>query len=626
MKKLILTSLFAGAVFAAQAANYTLINGTDVDILVPENWNAASITDADTLYITSAGTSAVMGGNNNTLTFNHMNVYGNVSLTVSGSGNSLVGAGTSNSNVNIGTSANNSTTVSILGYGNSFSDKSGWSLMMGNINSTSGESVVRIHSSLQNVVDGDNNVLVDNSNKFTIPSSVNSFIKLSVNENSTARNAISLGDNSIADFQTNFYLGANDSTTSAIKGGTAEVVFDGQNSELKIKNSAIIGANNGGQEGGVARIVVGGSGNRVSTTSNLAIGAGGGYSEGLAQSGGNNGVYFSGANNSYYSTQSISVASQYDMSNGVNEFIVSGSGNNVEFANLNVGRQNSSAVFSGGKNSFEITGKNNVITARNSINVYADKQSGGEALFEIGGSGNEVYFSANNTVGGAMSGGSARWVLGGENNSAEYVNVMSFNVGRTAMTGGEAALEIRGKNNTAKFFNVFIGNADTTNGKAKIIVEGSGHTININSQLMPYFSGALGADGKKSGGGFEFIADADGVSTLNINNFNAVFKGLIEMDFSKYIVKDEINGDEFTLISVNSNAGNLLTSDLMADIDHECAVNEYFKVSGTDEFEIFFGDKTVNIRVFSTYIPEPSTYAAMAGLLALAFALYRRRK
>lgn len=196
---------------------------------------------------------------------------------------------------------------------------------------------------------------------------------------------------------------------------------------------------------------------------------------------------------------------------------------------------------------------------------------------------------------------------------------MSFVLGRTAMTGGEATLEIRGKNNTANFFNVFMGNADTVDGTAKFIVEGSGHTIKINNSLETYFSGEVDDNGKAVGGGFKFIADADGFSTLSVNNFAKTFGGLIEIDFSKYVVKDTENGDEFTLISLNNNAQNLL-SEIEGDLD------KYFSITGSDDYELLFGDKTLGVRVLSTSVPEPATYAAIFGALALAFAAWRKRK
>lgn len=619
MKTLISTSLIASATIMAFGADYYLVPGANVDILNPENWGAAEITSSDTLNITNDGTSAVLDASGASLSFNHMNIRGNVSLDILGSGNTLSGEGTSNSNIYLGSNANNSSTLNILGYGNSFSDKSGWSLMMGNTTSVEGENLLRIHSSRQNEVDSEGNVLVDNSNKFAVPSSVNVFIHNSQKENSAAKNTVSIGDNSIVDFQTNFVLGANNSNTEAVKGGTAEVVFDGSNSSMTIKQTTVVGSNSGGQSGGTSRIVLGGESNRVSTSNNVFVGAGQNYAEGVSQSGGTNGIYITGSGNDFTSTQAVTVASASDMSGGINEFVVSGDNNTVNMTNINVSRNNASAVFSGGTNRFLVSGSGNVITAKNSINVYTEKQTGGNALFEVSGKNNEIYFSSNNNVGNAMSGGTARWVLGGENNSASYNFVMSFMVGRTAMTGGEAALEIRGKNNTANFFNVFIGNEETVGGKAKFVVEGSGHSIKINNSIETYFGGEVDENGKAVGGGFSFIADSDGFSTIEINNFSKLFMGLIEIDFSKYAVKDAENGDEFTLISANNNAGNLL-SEIQIDLE------KYFSVSGSDDYELLFGDKTLGVRVFSTNVPEPSAYAAVFGAIALAFAAWRRRK
>lgn len=603
MKILLSTSLFALATVMAFGADYYLTSGANVDILNLENWGATEITSSDTLNITNDGTSAVLEGTGKSFSFNHMNIRGNVSLDILGSGNTLTGKGTSNSNVYLGSNENNSSVLNILGYGNSFSDKSGWSFMMGNVTSVSGQNLVRVHSS---------SAEASGRNSFAVPSSVNSFIYLSTAENSAARNTVSIGDNSSATFQSNLFVGAN-SSNSAIKSGVAEIVLDGKGSALSF-NDLFVGANNGSQEGGTAQIVMGGQQNTVSVTKNMRIGGSnnGNYNAGSLQRGGTNGIYISGENNEFTTTAAISVASAWDMSGGVNEFVVSGTGNAVNFNTAQVGYGNGSNIFSGGTNRFLVSGTGNVITASQGINAQADNQTGGVAIFEVAGSNNEIYFSGNNQVGRAMKGGENRWVLGGENNKAEYKSAMSFLIGRTAMTGGEAALEIRGKNNTFKTFNLFIGNEATTNGKAKFIVEGSGHTINVENSFQSYFSG-------NEGGGFEFIADADGFSTVNINNFDTTFTGLIEIDFSKYIVKDEINGDEFTLISIKNKAQNLLL-EIEGDLD------QYFSITGSDDYELLFGDKTLGVRVFSTNVPEPATYAAIFGALALAFAAWRRRK
>lgn len=187
MKTLISTSIFASAAFMAFGADYNLTSGENVDILDLSNWGAEEITNADTLNIQNNGTSAVLDGTGKSLSFNHMHIRGNVSLDILGSGNTLTGEGSSDSNVFLGTNANNNTTLNILGYGNTYSDKSGWSFMMGNVDSTEGESVLRIHSSRQNEVNSEGNILVDNANRFTIPSSVNTFIYNSQKENSTQK-------------------------------------------------------------------------------------------------------------------------------------------------------------------------------------------------------------------------------------------------------------------------------------------------------------------------------------------------------------------------------------------------------------------------------------------------------
>lgn len=167
-------------------------------------------------------------------------------------------------------------------------------------------------------------------------------------------------------------------------------------------------------------------------------------------------------------------------------------------------------------------------------------------------------------------------------------------------------------NNFASIWNATLFNESATGGKATLLIEGSGSTINVNSELKVYGSGIV--DGKIVGGELRFNIDDTGISTLFANKVS-VFEGVITVDFMK-ILLDEVEL-EFTILRSNNSLADLFTNDSFNFIKRD--------ESDIVNWSLSEDSKSLIISYVLT-IPNPSAYAAIFGAFALSFAVYRRRK
>jgi PEP-CTERM putative exosortase interaction domain len=159
--------------------------------------------------------------------------------------------------------------------------------------------------------------------------------------------------------------------------------------------------------------------------------------------------------------------------------------------------------------------------------------------------------------------------------------------------------------------NFTVGSNDATGTASSTFkISGANSSISITGGLNVNKSGIV-----------EFEVIDGEVSTLSSANVN-VLDGLLILDFSAANLSKSTLGDEFKLISgAGSN-----WADIMAKLEGT-ADNEFVKVitqNTGDTWEIFADGNDLKITYYA--IPEPSTYAAIFGALALAFAAYRKRK
>ena len=267
------------------------------------------------------------------------------------------------------------------------------------------------------------------------------------------------------------------------------------------------------------------------------------------------------------------------------------------------------------------TGNNAFKVYCNAININAgslavnlDIANFGEG-YPLGGCENAAFIGSNfnillNNKATNMGGFSARngailTVTGGANlnsNGQLYMNENS--AGTVIVNGGSTFYQA----------NTRLGSASATT-LQKIAIEGSGNTVTFrNFHLV---GGAGTTADNVLGGLVEFVADANGLTTVSVVGGNQSFSGSVAVDFTN-LLWDESWGEEktFTLFSLQDN---------MADFATWVNNDDLQIIKGASDATFSSDAKHLYVTVAKGAIPEPSTYAAIFGALAIAFALMRRR-
>lgn len=206
---------------------------------------------------------------------------------------------------------------------------------------------------------------------------------------------------------------------------------------------------------------------------------------------------------------------------------------------------------------------------------------------------------------------------------------LRFNVATNESASGVSELVLKGENlEFGYFFQLNAGNEASTGGQGIITIATSSAKTGSNDCF--YISNnmsILGGDGTNAenpiGGVLRMQADESGFGYVNANAIN--FTGILELDFTKLLGKYE-EGVTFKLI----NARNTNDSSTWLSFCDNLVLGDYSNINiklrdETDEviFELNGGELSV---IYTSYVPEPSTFAAFFGAIALAFAMYRRRK
>ena len=379
----------------------------------------------------------------------------------------------------------------------------------------------------------------------------------------------------------------------------AHLVANGTGSTISnnssVNNNVDFGSNNGSN----VLVEILGSGNTYAidaTNRSFMMGA-------FNSTSGANRIYVSSSDSANRNTFSVSGVNIFVKLNSSAESTASntisiGDNSDAEFTgNISIGGSESSDV-AGGSVAFEMIGTNST------MRFYRDSHVG------------------NSNSGGTMSNGSSKILVSGSNNTFNSVGTTVWV--NKVMSGGSNSFEISGEYNTVSWQNIHVGNATSTGGTAKVSVQGSTHTVSASDQLGVYGSEVTDGDGlvtAVNGGTLEFIADEYGVSTINVGRVVA-FDGILTLDFSDVVIaQDEYM--EFQLITANRDWSSLAEK-LLATSDGENAHVNVITKSDEDIWEIIYNGSSLYFTY--TYVPEPSTYAAIFGLGALVFVLARRRK
>ena len=193
-----------------------------------------------------------------------------------------------------------------------------------------------------------------------------------------------------------------------------------------------------------------------------------------------------------------------------------------------------------------------------------------------------------------------------------HVSVSSLNAGDTATVAlnGNATLNVTntvtlGDSSGAGSQQILLSGADNSFSALNLNMAGDSLFRVAGSSNSVAISGALNA----SGGTLSLVADASGFAALDIASI-AAFDIVLEMDFSGYAVSGDVQ-----LIANSS-------------YDFSAFVADETKWNHTDARGNTYGLFADASGLWVTYaaVPEPGSYAAIFGALALAFAVRRRRR
>ena len=269
------------------------------------------------------------------------------------------------------------------------------------------------------------------------------------------------------------------------------------------------------------------------------------------------------------------------MTGGTLKIDVGGNTNTFKSANLNMGNRGTASIMTGGNILFDVSGINNKV-AIDTITIGDSNNTGGSVKFEVSGTNNSI--------------------------NTGIINVN--NLGTLEVSGKSDGLEI---GTSGEYGSMKTGNV-TVNAGGTVVVHGGAYLDMSNASMYVKANGTL-----------ELIANEDGFfrdgSTTNmaLQMVNMLeFDGILSLDFSHYVLQSaDGNYETVKLMYVNNrniNVDSLNDGTIQVDFDK----NNF-------DLGLFAWDGNV-LTVQLMAIPEPSTYAAILGALALAFVAYRRRK
>lgn len=352
--------------------------------------------------------------------------------------------------------------------------------------------------------------------------------------------------------------------------------------------------------------------------------------------------------------------------NNLGSFTVSG-----ENAEANIEIENSSATQSG--STFQTTGLNSTLnfTVRESsyalngdFKILADAT---DSTVNISFIDNASPISITNMYIGARNGGTANYTMKNSeiNTGFFYIGQHEYNLGSNVYNNGLVNLSLYNSKMTFTQFKVnYWDNSTITialSGNSKMVQSGS-NTINFGTrdgeknggevilQLGDYVDGNfVAAQSGAFQGSYEFFATststlkfilgAENLTKIGEETLGALIsaryfkpvQGDIILDFSN-IAGLSAGYYQVALIACLSkqsleDLGGLTASynDLFESNVIETDIVKLFYNENGDCYTIKDGVLYANIEVLNI-VPEPSTYAAIFGALALAFAAYRRRK
>lgn len=335
-------------------------------------------------------------------------------------------------------------------------------------------------------------------------------------------------------------------------------------------------------------------------------------------------IDISGSNNTLYARDNLNLSDSSIKEGAVINFSMTGEGNVLNVNNFNVNNQDESlggtvtAVFRGDN----AANKNQIIIRSGEMIMQGSQALDATTNYTFSMQGNTTFNRGD---------GRGVWLKINEWGGKTYTSNVTF--------------EVKGSGNDILLSGLEVGkdtdNWDESLGKGTLRIVGGENKIVIKSTDDGHNGFKL-----NSGGVIEFVVDNTGITPItNLTFNNNQSNGMMKIDFSNITTpQEETRYVLFQTSDHNTNVfGELFDVSNPEDVyAHEDFVSVILandddmyrfalEYNESEEFQDAEGNNINFMQLViyytnSTVVPEPATYAAIFGALALAFAAYRRRK
>lgn len=437
-------------------------------------------------------------------------------------------------------------------------------------------------------------------------------VEIGVGEFATGKN-FTLSNNLSGRQELVFSNGVNASISSATfsqsdsEGGDAVsyyVIKDG--STLTTNNDNGYNVQNGAMRSGEVGIMLLGDGSSFISKGQMNINPG---NEG--NTGGTYAIRMLGTNGTFEAQKNLHLNGLFQGESAMYLFEMQGSGNTANVNTFNLGNNNSTAgTYRFFSKSDSAENKNNLLITNTTIALEGQMVESTAVR--------EFIMAGNTTL---------------RTNTGDGVVLKVHEYAGKEYLGGTGLFEVRGSGNDALFSELKFGNGVASGGTAIMRIVGGGSSIETRTFRM--MGGAETSLENPVGGVLEYKFDDTGISAIKItNNIENSFNGILSVDFSG--MSGTYDNERFVLMTSADTSLESKISEYWFDFQNQEALDkmkivprevegESYVFAVEDSLENAGYKDFVVYYTASSAVPEPSTYAAILGALALAFAAYRRR-
>lgn len=341
-------------------------------------------------------------------------------------------------------------------------------------------------------------------------------------------------------------------------------------------------------------------------------------------------IDISGSNNTLYARDNLNLSESSIKEGAVINFSMTGEGNVLNVNNFNVNNQDESlggtvtAVFRGDS----AENKNQIIIRSGEMILQGSQADGATTNYTFSMQGNTTLNRGD---------GRGVWLKIHEWGGKIYTSNTTF--------------EVKGSGNDILLSSLEVGkdtdNWDEALGKGTLRIVGGENKIVIKATEIDGVSDGHNGFKLNSGGVIEFVIDDTGITPITNLTFNNNYSdGMMKIDFTNITTPQEET--RYVLLQTQDHNKNIFgelfdVSDpenvyeiedfvsVIMNEDNGVAYRFALEYNESEEYQNAEGENINFMQLVVYYtnnivVPEPSTYAAIFGALALAFAAYRRRK